>query len=203
MDNIYWRIRKARAEDEAFCLTCYQQASKNFAYQGIDQWQDNYPNASTFRKDLSEGNSYILEIILGDKIETVGTMYFAMSQDLGYEGNNAHIWSNNLPYGVIHRIALADEFKEKGLSLCFFCYAARQAHRADIPMFRIDTHRDNQIMQSLLQRLGFQNRGAIYFAREDSGVYIQRMAYDQWTESILHNLQSWSCLYKEIQEEIT
>ena len=63
-------------------------------------------------------------------------------------------WLSEEPYGVIHRLASSGEVG--GIARLVFGWCFEQ-----IPNIRVDTHADNQVMQSLLTHLGFVVCGTI------------------------------------------
>ena len=76
-------------------------------------------------------------------------------------------WLTDEPYGVIHRMASYPEVH--GIFSTIINYAAsRFAH------LRIDTHRDNRIMQHLIEKHGFTYCGIIWL---DDGS--ERLAYER------------------------
>jgi hypothetical protein len=81
-----------------------------------------------------------------------------------YEGN----WiEDTLPYHVVHRIASYPDAHGVFKSIMDFCFA----HDSNI---RIDTHRDNQIMQHVILKEGFTYCGIIYLLSGD-----ERLAYQK------------------------
>ena len=66
-------------------------------------------------------------------------------------------WAEDTPYGVIHRIAA--KIGAKGV-----VKEAVDFGLTKINHLRIDTHRDNLVMQHVLQKYGFSRRGIIYIA---------------------------------------
>lgn len=64
-------------------------------------------------------------------------------------------WLNDEPYGTIHRIASSNT--KKGVLKEAIDFAT--SNKIDI---RIDTHRNNTIMQHLLDKYGFIKCGTIY-----------------------------------------
>jgi hypothetical protein len=102
----------------------------------------------------------------GAKESPVG--YFALlpSPEPTYE-NIDGAWLTDGPYGVIHRIASYPGVH--GIFSAVIAYAAqRYAH------LRIDTHRDNRIMQHLIEKHGFTYCGIIWL--EDGS---ERLAYER------------------------
>lgn len=53
-------FRKAVETDIDDIMNIIKQAQAYFKEQGIDQWQNNYPNPETIRNDIANKHSYIL-----------------------------------------------------------------------------------------------------------------------------------------------
>lgn len=133
-----------------------------------DQWPEGYPRKEKFRKDISEGNCYVME----DDGAIFATFAFIPGPDPTYSIIYNGQWLNDaLPYYVVHRIASTPEshgVMEAVLRFCFF-------HTDNI---RIDTHRNNHIMRHLLRKHGFTECGVIYI---ESGE--ERVAYQKITNT--------------------
>ena len=65
-------------------------------------------------------------------------------------------------YGVIHRMAIKNEFRKLGLATFLFEAFHKQLKDKNIQSLKIDTHQDNLGMQSLIKKLGYQYCGIIY-----------------------------------------
>lgn len=74
-------------------------------------------------------------------------------------------WLNDEPYAVIHRIASLGKGRNLLKDAIDFAFAK-------IDNIRIDTHEDNNIMRSLLNKLGFVYTGIIHLKNGD-----ERRAY--------------------------
>ena len=77
-------------------------------------------------------------------------------------------WLSDTEYGVIHRIA--GRTKEKGIfaEALEFC-------QGKITHLRIDTHKDNSIMQHALAKYGFTPCGTIYVADGTPRIAYERL----------------------------
>lgn len=53
-------FRKAVESDINSIMRIIKQAQDYFKEQGINQWQNNYPNLETIRNDISKGYGYVL-----------------------------------------------------------------------------------------------------------------------------------------------
>jgi GNAT superfamily N-acetyltransferase len=68
-------------------------------------------------------------------------------------------WLNSLPYAVVHRLAIGENARGKGIGrLCL------QWALDSYPNLKIDTHTSNLPMQRLLRSLGFVHCGSIQLA---------------------------------------
>ena len=74
------------------------------------QWGSAYPAKALLVSDIEGANLYaVLE-----NEEILGVFYFRIGEDPTYVTINDGEWKNDLPYGVIHRIAVAENAHGKG-----------------------------------------------------------------------------------------
>ncbi len=129
----------------------------------MNQWVNGYPDIEAITKDLASNNSYVCI----DDNQIVGVFTFIKGIDPTYihiyEGN----WLNEASYGVVHRIASLTHKKGVASYCLNWCYE-------QINNIKIDTHRDNIIMQKLLEKNGYTYCGIIYL---ESGA--ERLAYQK------------------------
>lgn len=137
-------------------MNLIHQAQVYFKKQGINQWQNGYPNEENILNDIKSNHSYVLE-----ENVVLGTMYFSFEEDPNYkmiEGN----WINDEKYGVIHRIVVDENSKGKGLAYKLLEYGIQECKSYHIKSLRIDTHEDNLSMRKFLTKNGFVECGVIY-----------------------------------------
>jgi len=154
-------IRKSNENDLERIMEIYAYARGQMAKTGNpNQWgPTNWPPESLIRRDIEEGNSYVCE---NDDGEVTGTFYYKFGKDIepGYMDITDGEWTDDSPYGVVHRVA--SDGSEKGIgSFCINTDFGWCGH------MRIDTHGDNRVMQSLLKKLGFVHCGTIYVEQDD------------------------------------
>ena len=158
-------IRKASEENINVIMEVFEAARMFMRSMGNDkQWVNGYPSEELILENIRKGGFYEC---LSEDGEIVGVFYFKIEEDPTYfriyDGN----WLNNKPYGVVHR--MASNGKVKGLSDFCFQWCFEQCNN-----IRVDTHRDNTVMQNVLKRNGFEHCGIIYLA---SGA--ERIAYQK------------------------
>lgn len=149
---IHMAIRKAQLNDIDRIAAVYEYARIKMRLSGNpDQWGTKYPALEMIRKDVLQGNSYVVE----EGNEIVGVFAFIPGEDPTYKRIEEGAWLNEDAYGTLHRIA--GNGKRKGIfrESIRFC----ETLAANV---RVDTHEQNLIMQHLLEENGYQKCGRIY-----------------------------------------
>ncbi len=165
-------IRKSELKDIPDMMSVFEIARQTMRANGnLQQWL-NYPPEELLEGDINAGKSYILEA--DGKI--CGTFFFSLGEDPTYLVIDDGEWLNDAPYGVIHRIA--SNGAERGVLKAAIDYCAQFSMN-----LRIDTHRDNTIMQHLLEKYGFQKCGIIY-VQDAVSDHSPRLAYHRCVESM-------------------
>lgn len=152
--NFFFRmqIRKATLSDIDGIMCIFAIARQFMSDNGnTTQWVNGYPSASLISSALADNELHVC--ILEGKL--VGTFCFGQGPDPNYTIIEGGAWINEQPYGVIHRLASAGTVKGLGSTVINWCFQ-------QIPNLRVDTHRDNKVMQHLFEKLGFKYCGIIY-----------------------------------------
>ncbi|MCM1511279.1 MAG: hypothetical protein NC116_11280 [Clostridium sp.] len=149
-DNIL--IRQSRRNDISQLMEIFSYARRFMKSTGNhNQWPENYPDETLITEDIMHGDSYVC--IQGRDI--VATFVLREGRDPTYDTIYDGAWINDHPYATIHRIA--GNGKAKGIFRHVMQYAMQ--HYETI---RIDTHRDNKIMQHAINKAGFRYCGIIH-----------------------------------------
>lgn len=152
------KFRKAVKADISSIMNIISQAKDYFKKQGINQWQDNYPNSEIISNDIDNNYSYVL--LKEDSIVATAAVSFdgEKTYDYIYEGQ----WISNNEYAVIHRIAVDNNFKGLGLSSQIIKNVEELCLKKGVYSIKVDTHEENLSMQKLLKKNKFQYCGIIY-----------------------------------------
>ena len=127
------------------------------------QWGDTNPAEAVIAKDIQNRNSYVLE---QDGV-LCGVFAFIIGEDPTYQ-TIAGQWKQDGVYGAIHRIASNGRARGIFQHCLQFC-------ESKIPNIRIDTHRDNRIMQHLIEKHGFERCGIIHLADGSPRIAYQKV----------------------------
>lgn len=159
------KIRKSTKNDIPELLEIFQAARNIMRKSGnMHQWPIGTPSEDTVLNDIKNGNSYIIE---NNDNKIIATFAFIICEDPTYGYVEGGKWLNDEPYGTIHRIA--SNGTEKGIMDFCLDYCCKY-----VSNIRIDTHKDNKIMQHLLEKFGFQYCGVIYLMNGESRLAYQR-----------------------------
>lgn len=151
-------FRKATQEDLRTAAALIEQAKVFLRENGVDQWQTGYPNEEAIAGDLLRQEGYVMEA--AGQVRGYACISFAGEpcyDDL--EGK----WLSDLPYGVVHRMAIDNCCKGKGAAPAFFRFAEELCGERDIRSIRVDTDADNRMMRRVLEKQGFTYCGTVCF----------------------------------------
>lgn len=160
-------FRKASATDIERIWQIILQAKEQMRLRNSRQWQNGYPNEENITRDVEKGYSYVL--CLDNCIIAYAAVIF--DGEPAY-GNLKGKWLSNQPYVVVHRLAVADEMKQRGIATLFMQNVEELSRKNNIYSFRVDTNFDNLYMQKILAKLEFTYCGEIMY--QDA-----RMAYEK------------------------
>ncbi|RAK09324.1 acetyltransferase (GNAT) family protein [Halanaerobium saccharolyticum] len=163
-------FRKAETRDIPEIIKIITAAQNYLSKQGIDQWQNNYPNQETIKEDIKQGNSYLIQ--QGNKIVATAAIIFAKDPTYDYIENGD--WITEGKYGVIHRAAVAAEYKGQAIMAEIFKKTYKLARRENAESIRIDTHPDNFAMHRAIEKESFKYCGIIYTSDGS-----KRLAYEK------------------------
>ena len=149
-------IRPATYSDLDSLMQLFEGAKAIMRASGnMHQWDNGYPTIEVVRNDISRGNCYVL----CEGTEILGTMALIAGPDHTYSYIEGE-WSNDEPYYVIHRIATSAP--GRNVARTMFDWAFEHIGKSGYDVIRIDTHKDNCIMQHVLSKYGFTHCGVIY-----------------------------------------
>jgi hypothetical protein len=127
------------------------------------QWINGYPSEEIIMNDIENGYGYVV-------VDVFIVSYFAFipSPEPTYAKIYDGQWlDDTLPYHVVHRIGSTPTSHGIFKTIMDWCFS-NDEHRN----IKIDTHRDNRIMQHCILSYGFTYCGIIYLANGD-----ERLAY--------------------------
>lgn len=163
-------FRQANISDLDQIVEIIELSKKYLKETKVDQWQDGYPAKEDLRRDIESGNSYVLT----NKDEIVATTVISLDGESTYNSIFNGEWITNEEYIVMHRVAVYDKYRGKGIFKELIKEAESLALNKGIFSIKIDTHRDNISMQRAVVKNNFKRCGIIYL--EDGS---ERIAFEK------------------------
>ena len=161
------KIRKAKTEEIDIIMHVFDDAKAFMRKTGNDkQWVDGYPSKEFILDNIRDE---CLFVCVSDDETIVGVFYFKAEADKTYARIYDGEWLNDKPYGVVHRIA--SNGKQKGIGDVAMQWCFEQCGNV-----RVDTHRDNVVMQNVLMRNGYHRCGIIYVANGTERIAYQKIS---------------------------
>ena len=159
------QIRHSTTDDLPAILALIEDGRQIMRSDGnIHQWNGESPSADQIIKDIENGNSYLCI----EDGKAIGTFAFIPGPDPTYLMIYDGAWiETESPYYVIHRMASTPDSHGIFSAAMDYCFQVTNN-------IRIDTHRDNRIMQHNLLKHGFQYCGIIYLLNGDERLAYQR-----------------------------
>lgn len=139
----------------------------------VNQWINGYPSEEVIRADIARDGGFVvtddavLPIDAAGKERIVAYFAFLPAPEPTYAQIYDGAWLNDEPYYVIHRLASRPDVHGIWHSVLNWAFERTRT-------LRVDTHRDNHIMQHNILKHGFTYCGIIYLLSGD-----ERLAYQK------------------------
>ena len=159
-------LRQARPDELDTCIQILREGRAFQQEQGFTQWTEEYPSPALIERDIRNSGGW-LYLLDG---EPAGYMYLAFGGDPDY-ADPMCAWRADVPYVIVHRIALSRRFVGRGLSTLVFETIRDLCRERGISCIRIDTDSRNKRMQHVLEKNGFVRCGYVLFEGDPKLTY--------------------------------
>lgn len=153
-----FKLRIATEQDIPMIWPIIQQAILRRKNDGSNQWQDGYPNSETITNDIKKKVGFV-----GVKNHEI-IAYVAIDSAIepAYEEIEGK-WLSDLPYVVIHRVAVSENQLGQGIATKIFYEVEKIALDQNIKSLKVDTNYDNVGMLKILEKINYTYCGEVYF----------------------------------------
>ena len=148
-------IRKAKISDLKAIMEMYKSCVKGMVTNGIDQWDDTYPNIVTINQDLEKQSYYVVEI----EGEIIGGINIDQNQDPTYLDIKWEDQSDS--FLVVHRLGVKEEFWNKKIGKDLMLFTEGLVIEKGLKSIRLDTYSGNPKAMEFYKRLGYNELGSI------------------------------------------
>lgn len=148
-------IRKAKISDLANIMRMYHSCVSGMIKNGIDQWDESYPNTRIISEDLKLGTYFVAE--LNEQI--VGGVNIDQKQDPTYL--DIHWKDNSNQFLVVHRLGVQEENWRNGIGKTLMIFAEKLVKEKGLSSIRLDTYSGNPKAMDFYLRLDYTELGTI------------------------------------------
>ena len=159
------KIRRAYKTDLKNIMKMYKSCVNGMINNGIDQWDENYPNAEIISQDLKNKTYYVAE----EKEEIIGGINIDQNQDITYLDLN---WEDNSnQFLVVHRLAVKEEYWNKKIGKNLMLFSEEMVVKKGLKSIRLDTYSGNPKAIDFYLRLGYKELGSINLKPDKNEYY--------------------------------
>lgn len=164
-------MRKAEEKDLKKIMEVIEDGKISLREDGIDQWQNGLPKIDDIRENVESGQGYVYLI----EDEVVAFAFIKEAYEKDYEPIEKS-FTKHEDFFTIHRLSIDRNFKNRGIAKSFFAEIIDFAKVRGLSSVRIDTHRDNFKVKSLIGKFGFVEIGPCFV--DDGKGRSERIAYE-------------------------
>lgn len=152
-------IRRAKISEIPDIIAICNACAAHMISNDILQWNESYPSASVFEKDIERGDLYILY----DK-QIIGTIVLTTSIDEEYLPVN---WlTPNFNNIYVHRLSVHPHHQRKGYAQQLMGFAENHAKENSFVSIRLDTFSQNKRNQIFYETRGYQKLEDIFLPKQ-------------------------------------
>jgi ribosomal protein S18 acetylase RimI-like enzyme len=148
------QVRQGTYEDVAAIMALVRRVVPLMAATGNRQWDDHYPDAAVFERDVGEAQLWVAE----EEGHIAGMAAITTDQEPEYVKVG---WDTSELAVVVHRLAVDPAFQGKGVAMALMLQAESVARSRQIQVLRVDTNSQNDATQRLFPKLGYSLAGEI------------------------------------------
>ena len=152
-------FRPATTGDLDALVSLYGAAAQDMFRQGVDQWDERYPDREILSEDAESG-----DMVLGFLDGALACAYVVNREcDPEYESGAWEHTEGN--YCVLHRLCVNPELQGRGLARQAMAHMESQALEKGFDSVRLDVFSQNLHAQRLYEKLGYKRTGEVRFRK--------------------------------------
>ncbi|MEC4052947.1 GNAT family N-acetyltransferase [Myroides odoratimimus] len=163
-------IKPIDITDLSQTLHVLEEVKQHMLSQGIDQWDESYPNKDIISNDIQKKQAYIYtenEQILA---------YMVLNEEYDVEYNDLR-WTSPTPFIVIHRLFVSPKAQGKGISSKMILFAEQYAKDNNYASIRFDAYTLNTTANAVYTKKGYQLVGTVQFRKGVFNCYEKTLYY--------------------------
>lgn len=152
-------IRKAGHADSERIWQIITDAKRLMAERGSTQWTESYPSTDAIEADICSGHAFVA----CDRRQVAVAYAVITTEPEAAYADICGRWLTSGPYVTVHRLAVADGWRGRGLARALMARAELEARSVGATGVRVDTNHDNAAMLALLPAMGYELCGTVSY----------------------------------------
>lgn len=157
-------IRNAKITDMTGIMEVVKETIEEMNLNNNYQWDEKYPLATDFAKDIKEGTLYVFQ-----KAGTIAG-FVCINKEVPIEYNDLK-WSLKEEAFIIHRLAVRKVYRSEGIGVKLIKFANDISEKNGIRYIKTDTYSLNIKFQGLLKKCDYIFVGEIRFPGKEKQFY--------------------------------
>ena len=156
-------IRLAKEPDIDSCLSITKACALHMIAQNIFQWNEHYPNKTSFINDVKREELFVLEV----DNSVIGCIVISTFMDDIYYPVK-WLTPNNSKHIYIHRLAIHPDYQGKGNAQRLMNYAEDYAKKHSFDTLRLDTFSKNKRNLKFYESRGYKRLEEVFFPKQSA-----------------------------------
>ena len=152
-------ISAATSKDVDDLLALVGACVSHMRRDGIEQWDEEYPDRSTFERDVQSGTIFVASF--GGA--TVATLVLNDVQEPEYASLSWRFTAQ--PTAVVHRLMVRPTMEGRGFAQALMKFAEERASILGYRTIRLDAFTENPRALRFYERLGYRDVGQVLFRK--------------------------------------
>lgn len=146
-------LRMATIEDLEHVEKIFKNAIEVMDSNGINQWDDIYPNKEILKEDILKGEMFLG--VVDNKIACA----FVLNSDYDEEYNNGNWKYRNESFNIVHRLCVNPGFQNQGIGTQSMMLIEKILRKDGIESIRLDAFSLNPFALRLYEKIGYVRVG--------------------------------------------
>lgn len=162
-------VRQLNINDLSGSFNVVQNAIKGMQGQGLDQWDEIYPDQTVIENDIAKDHAY------GFFEDQHQCAYIVLNEESPAEYETVHWKKVTGKFLIVHRLCVAPQSQGKGIARKLMHYSENYAKEQGYTSIRLDTFSKNPAAIRLYEDLGYSKMGTVNFRKGTFYVYEKLM----------------------------
>lgn len=152
-------FQKAEITDLDEIEVLYRNVVQKMQENGIDQWDETYPDCEVLRADIEKRELYI------GKNKSMICSAFVLNQEVDVQYRNGAWNYPSADFYTFHRFCVNPIYQRQGIGRETIAYIEKLVRERNAETIRMDTFSGNPYALALYQNLGYQITGEVHWRK--------------------------------------